>query len=98
MTRGKTGHFFAARWHGEADLQVLLWRDVLVVGTLVNLAAGFAAFLMLSQNVAPIWALSVYLAPVPYNVFLLMSVWRSNQCTPLVSLIAGLWFVLVLII
>lgn len=98
MIRDNTSGFFASRWNSEVELHLLLWRDVLFVGTLVNLVAGLAAFIMLTQNVAPIWALSVHLAPVPYNVFLLMSVWRSKQCTPLVSLIATIWFVLVLIV
>lgn len=77
---------------------MLLWRDVLFVGTLINLVAGFTAFVMLTQNAAAIWVLSVLLAPVPYNIFLLLSVWRSKQCTPLISLIATLWFAAMLII
>lgn len=98
MTRDTESGFFASRWHAEVELRVLLWRDVLVVGTLINLVAGFSGFIMLSLNVDAAWALSVYLAPLPYNVFLLLSVWRSKQCTPLVSLIATAWFVAVLII
>lgn len=98
MIREHTGGFFASRWHSEVELSLLLWRDMLFVGTLINLAAGFTAFILLSQDVTPIWALSVYLAPVPYNIFLLVSVWRSRQCTPLVSLIATIWFVVVLVV
>ena len=98
MTRDPESGFFTSRWHAEVELRVLLWRDVLVVGTLINLVAGFTAMIMLIQDVPPIWALTVYLAPVPYNIFLLVSVWRSKQCTPLVSLIATAWFVAVLII
>ena len=98
MTRDQKSGFFTSRWHGETNLQVLLWRDMLVFGTLINLLAGFAALILLTQNVAPIWALSVHLAPVPYNIFLLLSMWRSKQCTPFISLISTLWFVAVLII
>lgn len=98
MTRDPESGFFASRWHAEVELQVLLWRDVLVAGTLINLAAGFAAFIMFTQNVDPVWALFVYLSPLPYNIFLLLSVWRSKQCTPFISMIAVIWFVLVLIV
>lgn len=98
MIRDHKNGFFASRWHLEVELRVLLWRDMLAVGTLINLVAGFAGLIMLTQNVAALWALSVHLAPVPYNIFLLASVWRSKQCTPFVSLIAGIWFVLMLII
>ncbi len=69
---------------------------MLVVGTLINFGDHFAAFVMLTQNVAPFWALSVHLAPVPYNTFLLASVWRSQQRTPFGSPIAVIWFVLMM--
>ncbi len=98
MMREQEDGFFTSRWRGEADLQLLLWRDVLVVGTLINLAAGFTAFILLTRDVAPIWAVSLHLLPVPYNVFLLLSVWRCRQTTPSVSLIATVWFVLMLVI
>lgn len=98
MTKNPGSRFFHTRWRGETDLRVLLWRDVIYVGTLINLAAGFTGMMMLIQGVAPLWALAVHLAPVPYNGFLLLSVWRSKQCTPTASTIATLWFVLMLII
>lgn len=97
MNREKIHGFFASRWRSEADLSVLLWRDVLFFGTLINLVAGFAAFVMISRDLAPLWALAVHLAPVPYNGFLLLAVWRSRQSTPAVSLVAGIWFVAMLI-
>ncbi len=98
MSGNQRNSFFASRWHSKVALGVLFWRDLLFYGTLINLAAGLAAFIMLTQDVPPAWALTVHLAPVPYNIFLLLSVWRSKQTTPVVSLIAGLWFVLVLIV
>lgn len=98
MTKNPGSGFFQSRWRGETDLRVLLWRDVSYVGTLINLAAGFTGMMMLIQDVAPLWALAVHLAPVPYNVFLLLSVWRSKQCTPTASTIATIWFVAMLII
>lgn len=90
--------FFARRWHADVALGVLLWRDMLAVGTLINLVAGFAALILLTQNVAAVWAVAVHFAPVPYNIFLLVSVWRSKQCTAFVSAIATVWFVLMTII
>ena len=98
MTRKQGSGYLKSRWRGEADFQLLLWRDVLVVGTLINLIAGFAAFILFTRDAAPIWALTVHFSPVPYNVFLLLSVWRSKNTTPLVSLIAAIWFVVVLVI
>jgi hypothetical protein len=98
MIRSERTGFFACRWHSEVDLRLLLWRDLLFIGTLVNLAAGFTSIVMLIQNFAPVLALAVHLAPVPYNIFLLLSVWRSKQSTQLTSTIAGIWFLLMLVV
>ena len=98
MTREPGIGFFQGRWRGETDIRLLLWRDVIYVGTLINLAAGFTGVVMLIQEVAAVWALAVHLAPVPYNGFLLLSVWRSKQCTPAASTIATIWFLVMLII
>ncbi len=98
MTKNPKSGFFESRWRGEANPRVLLWRDAIYIGTLINLAAGFTGMMMLIQGVAPLWALAVHLAPVPYNGFLLLSVWRSKQCTPTASTIATVWFVVMLII
>ncbi len=90
--------FFASRWHSKIELGVLFWRDLLYFGTLINLATGLASFIMLTRDIAPAWVLAVHLAPVPYNAFLLLAVWRSRQTTPVISLVAGIWFVLMLFI
>ena len=98
MNQTNRSSFFASRWRGETSLQRLLWRDMIYVGTLINLAAGFTGLIMLIQNVAPVFALAAHLAPVPYNIFLLLSVRRSKQGTQFASMVAGLWFLLMLII
>lgn len=98
MIRDCTNGFFASRWHSQVDLGVLFWRDMIVVGTLINLVSGFAALILFTQNAAAALALSVHFAPLPYNAFLVGSVWRSTQCTPLASLVAGAWFVGMMVI
>ncbi len=65
-----TSSFFARRWRAEVPLAVLFWRDLLAVGTLVNLFASFGALVMVAQGVAGHWAVAVHLAPLPYNLFL----------------------------
>ena len=93
-----TTSYFARRWRGEVALGVLFWRDVLVVGTLINLYASFAAMLMVAQGVNGQWAWAVHLAPLPYNLFLLAAVWRSRQRTMASMLVAMLWFVAVVVV
>lgn len=74
---------------------VLFWRDLIVVGTMVNLYVGFAALLMVSQGVDARWALAVHLAPLPYNMFLLAAVWRCHRRSLPAMLAAAVWLVAV---
>ena len=71
---------------------------MLAVGTLVNLCATFAALLMVAQGVAAHWALAVHLAPLPYNLFLLVAVWRFRQRNMPAMLVAAVWFALVIVV
>jgi hypothetical protein len=89
--------FLARHWNAAIDLRVLFWRDMLGIGTVINLLAGFAALIMLAQGVKGEWAVLVHLAPLPYNWFLLASVWRSPQRTPAVMVCSGIWFVAVMV-
>ena len=72
-----TGSFFAARWRGEVPLTRLLWRDMLLVGTLVNLLTSFLGLMLFTTEAPTALAAAVYFSPLPYNVFLLAAVWRT---------------------
>ena len=55
---------------------------VALVGTLINVAAGFGAIVLLGLK-QPTWiAGAVYLAPLPYNIFLVLAAWRATECMP----------------
>lgn len=71
--------FFASRWRGEAPLDRLFWRDMVLVGTVLNVAALVAALLLLGLKVSPVVAVAVYFSPVPYNIFLFAAVWRTAE-------------------
>ena len=79
-------------------MRTLFWRDMLIVGTMVNLYASLVAMLMVAQGVAAQWALLVHLAPLPYNIFLLSAVWRSHQSRLPATLAATAWLVAVTIL
>jgi hypothetical protein len=50
---------------------------MLLVGSMINAATTVAALLLLGAK-APLWAaLAVHFAPLPYNLFLFVSVWRT---------------------
>jgi hypothetical protein len=77
--RPSSGGFFASRWHGAAPIDRLFWTDMIIVGTLVNVAAAFGAVMLLGLKL-PAWiAVAAYLAPLPYNVFLVLAVWRATE-------------------
>jgi hypothetical protein len=71
--------FLQTRMRGEAPLETVFWRDMLAVGTVVNLAATVAAFALFAAEY-PAWlGLAVNFLPLPWNLFLFVAVWRSAE-------------------
>jgi hypothetical protein len=74
--------FFVRRWRRQVPLGLLFWRDMIVVGSLLNLAAAFAGLLALGFKAHLAVATLVFFSPLPYNVFLVASVWRAADLIP----------------
>ena len=71
--------FFQSRWRGEAPLDRLFWRDMLLVATLISIASSAVALMLLGLKL-PLWlVLGVHFLPVPYNIFLTLAVWRTAE-------------------
>ncbi|MDD2882931.1 MAG: hypothetical protein PHQ58_21175 [Rhodoferax sp.] len=69
--------FFASRWRGEVFLSRLYWRDILIVGSVINLYIGFVA-LMIAAKGGALWVSAmVHFAILPYNLFLVLALWRT---------------------
>ena len=91
--------FFASRWRGEARLGTIVWRDMVFIGTILNLAVALLSLLVLGLK-GPLWlGLALYFAPVPYNLFLLIAAWRAadrgeEPNAGVLKLVALAWFVL----
>lgn len=92
------GGFWSQRWHGRAPWRVLFWRDMLTVGSAINLCTGFVALWLISQDQPIAWALAVHFAPVPYNAFLLLSLWRTPGKPGWTLAGAGAWFAGMLVV
>ena len=90
--------FFRSRWHGRVPLAVLLWRDMVWVGTLINVAASFLALAALAMGAHTALAVALHFAPLPYNVFLLAAVLRLQAMSTFTTIIAVVWFLVVLVI
>ncbi len=74
--------FLAARWSGEVPLSTVFWRDMLLVGSAINVAALIAALTALQGGASTAAVMAVYLAPVPWNLFLFAAVWRAAPREP----------------
>ena len=94
----RPGHYFSRRWNAQVPMQVLLWRDMLGVGTLVNVFASFIAMVMIAQDVHAGLALLVHMTPLPYNVFLFAALQRHPQRDALSSGVGAAWFVAMMLI
>ncbi len=86
------------RLAGDVPLGQAFFYDMLAVGSIVNIAIGLCAFAMIAADI-PIWLpIIVFLLPQPYNIILVLSVFRSalrsqGRGNDLVKVTAVLWFV-----
>ncbi len=80
MEAGRDGGafaFFVRRWRRETPLGLLFWRDMVVLGSLLNLISAFAGLMALGFKAELAVALAVFHAPLPYNLFVVAAVWRT---------------------
>lgn len=66
-----------ALWEGQIPLAEAFWWYGIACGFMVNAAATVGAFAAAAAE-APGWAIvAVHLSPLPYNLAVLIGVWRS---------------------
>ncbi|AZO50503.1 MAG: hypothetical protein EOS58_08430 [Mesorhizobium sp.] len=76
---GGLAGFFRSRWQGRVPLDRLFWRDMVLVGTAINIASSVLALILLGLKL-PLWlVLAVHFTLVPYNLFLTFAVWRTAE-------------------
>ena len=67
----------ARLWRGEETLARTFWEYAILYGTLANVIVTIGMFAAIAAK-APEWAIAVlYVLTVPYNVFVVVAVWRS---------------------
>ncbi len=81
-----------------APWRTLFWRDMVAVGSTINLFTGFAALFLISQGQSIAWALAVHFSPVPYNAFLVRSLWLARERPNWVMPAAAAWFAAMLVL
>lgn len=91
MGKPQTASFIGKRWRGEASLSTLYWRDILMVGSVINLLTGFVALMIAAQG-GEFWvAATVHFATLPYNVFLVLALWRTPRCSRFMAWTSLIW-------
>jgi hypothetical protein len=87
-------------WAGEIPLAVAFWEYTVVYGFVANLVATLGFFAAVAAEAPDALAILIFLLPVPYNLLVLVAVWRSADRHPgsrmwaeLARAAAVLWFV-----
>lgn len=79
-------------------MHTLLWRDMLGVGTLVNMLFTFMALMAASQG-ALFWAAAaIHFAPLPYNLFLVAAVVRAVPRSRIAAAVSLVWLALMTVV
>jgi hypothetical protein len=92
------GNYLSRRWRGQVPLAQLLWRDIIGIGTLINLVATLLALAALTQDVPAGLAVALHFAPLPYNVFLVGALWRTPERNEFALGLATVWLVVMTLV
>jgi hypothetical protein len=95
--------FLLSRLRGDAPLHTVFWRDMLVIGTGLNILAIAAALILVAAEAPGLWQLVAYLSPQPWNLFAFFAVWQSaghidDPVRSLVRMAAAAWLAIMVII
>ena len=90
--------FIEDRWTGRIDRHQVLWRDMLITGSLVNLLLTIVAMMLLARGSPVGVAVMLHFAALPYNLFLLCSIWRWSPPSVAARGLAVMWFLAMLVI
>jgi hypothetical protein len=71
------GNVLRRLWAGEVPLGRVFWQYAMIGGTALNLMATLLAMALLAADVPGLLALAAFALPIPYNLFVLVAVWRS---------------------
>lgn len=66
-------------------IKVLLWRDMFVCGTVVNLVFLGLAIIIVQLGYPDWLAVVVFFLPMPFNIFIWAAVWRAATQIPVIA-------------
>lgn len=90
--------FIAQRWQGQIVWTTLFWRDLLMIGTGLNVLMTGTALALLTQDAPMHWVLMAHLSPLPYNLLIVSAIWRAPRRPALVALFSLGWLLLFVLV
>jgi hypothetical protein len=66
-------------WEGDVPLPEAFWWYAVAYGVLVNFVTSGLFLILIVEDVSPWLLVPAYLLPVPYNIFVIVAVWRSAE-------------------
>ena len=79
-------------------MHTVLWRDMICVGTVVNLLAAFIALIANSQGLESWAVVAIYFAPLPFNLFLFAAVGRALPRSRMAAMVSLVWLALMTVV
>jgi hypothetical protein len=71
------GSILRRLWGGEVPLARAFWYYAMIGGTALNAMTTLLAMALLSMDAPAALAVIVFALPIPYNLLVLVAVWRS---------------------
>jgi hypothetical protein len=64
-------------WYGRVPLARIFWDYAIIIGSLANLVTTLAALAAFAKGVPVVLGLLLHFLPTPYNLLMVVGVWRS---------------------
>ncbi len=76
-SRHRTIKLVKCLWAGELPLRQAFWQYAVGYGLLINLVTSLAFLALIARDANTALIVLAFALPVPYNVLVVMAVWRS---------------------
>lgn len=74
--------FVSDLWNGRIPLGRVFWEYSIAYGTILNLITTLAAFAAFASDWPDAIGIAIFFLPAPYNLLMIISVWKSAARYP----------------
>jgi hypothetical protein len=95
--------FILSRLRGDAPLHTVFWRDMIIIGTGLNVLSLAALLVLVAAEAPDRWQLAAQLSPHLWNLFVFFAVWRSatqleGAMCSMIRMAAATWLALMIVV